>query len=237
MRERGTRRSGYRRLGFVAGLIVAGLLFAGGIAFAASQTVVGEADDTFSGGSGGATPTYTTDQGEVVPFQVNGDSHNVTAHQNGPDGAALFRTPTISSGTTGVQGTQYLSAGNYTFFCTVHPTTMQATLSVTGNGTPQARPTGSLSVRSKKLAKVSKKGILVAVTASTTVDGASLTAKLGKTTIGKAGGLSFAAGQTSQTVKLSKAGRNKLKGKKKATVSVTADIPFGAPATGKAKLT
>ena len=170
-------------------------------------------------------------------FQVTGDSHNVTAHQNGPDGAALFRTPTISSGTTGVQGTQYLSAGTYTFFCTVHPTTMQATLIVTGNGTPQARPSGSLSVRSKKLAKVSKKGILVAVTASTTVDGASLTAKLGKTTIGKAGGLSFAAGQTSQTVKLSKAGRNKLKGKKKATVSVTADIPFGAPATGKAKLT
>ena len=30
--------------------------------------------------------------------------------------------------------------GDYTFFCTIHPTTMQATLVVTGNGTPQARP-------------------------------------------------------------------------------------------------
>lgn len=232
VRERGTRRSRerLRRLGLVAGLLVAGLLFAGGIALAASQTIIGQVDDTFN------TATYTTDQGEVVPFQVTGSSHNVTAHQNGPDGGALFRTPTISGGTAGVQGTQYLGTGSYTFFCTVHPT-MQATLVVGPGGTPQARPTGSLSVRSKKLAKVSKKGILVAVTASTTVDGASLTAKLGKTTIGKAGGLSFAAGQTSQTVKLSKAGRNKLKGKKKATVSVTADIPFGAPATGKAKLT
>ena len=233
VREHGTRRSRerLRRLGLVAGLLVAGLLFAGGIALAASQTIIGQVDDTFN------TATYTTDQGEVVPFQVTGSSHNVTAHQNGPDGGALFRTPTISGGTAGVQGTQYLSTGSYTFFCTVHPTTMQATLVVGPGGTPQARPTGTLSVRSKKLAKVSKKGILVAVTASTTVDGASLTAKLGKTTIGKAGGLSFAAGQTSQTVKLSKAGRNKLKGKKKATVSVTADIPFGAPATGKAKLT
>ena len=69
------------------------------------------------------------------------------------------------------------------------------------------------------------------------MDGVSLTAKLGKTTIGKAGGLSFAAGQTSQTVKLSKAGRNKLKGKSQAKVTVSADIPFGSPATGKAKLT
>ncbi len=133
-------RDGLKRLGLVAGLIVGGVLFAGGIAFAASQTVVGEADDTFSGGSGGANPTYTTDQGEVVPFQVNGDTHNVTAHQNGPDGKALFRTPTISGGTTGVQGTQYLTAGSYTFFCTIHPTTMEATLVVTANGTAQARP-------------------------------------------------------------------------------------------------
>jgi plastocyanin len=223
-------RDGLRRLGLVAGLIFAGVLFAGGLAFAASQTIVGQVDDTFN------APTYTTDQGEVVPFQVTGSSHNVTAHQNGPDGQALFRTPTISAGSAGVQGTQYLSAGQYTFFCTVHPTTMQATLIVTANGTPQARPSGSLSVRSKKLSKVSKKGILVAITASTKVDGASLTAKLGKTTIGKAGGLSFASGQSFQTVKLSKSGKNKLRGKSKATVKVTADIPFGSPATGKAKL-
>jgi plastocyanin len=220
-----------KRLGLVAGLIVAGVLFAGGIALAASQTIVGQIDDTFN------APTYTTDQGEVVPFQVTGNTHNVTAHQKGPDGGALFRTPTIPGGTTGVQGTQYLSAGNYTFFCTVHPTTMEATLVVTGTGTPQPRPSGTLSVRSKKLAKVSKKGIQVAITASTQVDGASLTAKLGKVTIGKAGGRSFAAGQTIQTVKLSKAGKSKLRGKKKATVTVTANIPFGSPASGKAKLT
>jgi plastocyanin len=220
-----------RRLGLVAGLVIAGVLFAGGLALAASQTIVGQIDDTYN------HATYTADQGEVAQFQVTGDTHNVTAHQNGPDGAALFRTPTISGGTTGVQGTQYLSAGSYTFFCTVHPTTMQATLVVTGNGAPQARPAATVSVRSKKLAKVSKKGILVAINTTTKVDGASLVAKLGKATIGKADGLSLAAGQQFATVKLSKSGKNKLKKKSKASVTVTASIPFGSPASGKSKLT
>jgi plastocyanin len=230
MRERGTRRL-RKRIAFAGALVVAGLLFAGGLAFAASQTIVGQGDDTFSAAS------YTTDQGEVSQLQVTGSSHNATAHQNGPDGKALFRSPTISGGTTGVQGTQYLSAGNYTFFCSVHPSTMQATLVVTSNGTPQPRPSAQLSVRSKKLAKASKKGILVAITTSAKVDGASLVAKLGKATIGKIDALSLAAGQQFATVKLTKAGKSKLSKKSKASVSVTADIPFGSPATGKAKLT
>ena len=224
-------RDRVRKLWLVAGLVVAGILFAGGLALAASQTIVGQADDHFS------ATTYTTDQGEVVQFNVTGSTHNVTAHQNGPDGAALFRSPTISGGSTGVQGTQYLSAGSYTFFCSVHPSTMQATLNVSSNGTPQARPSATVSVRSKKLSKVSKKGILVAINTTTKVDGASLVAKLGKATIGKADGLSLAAGQQFATVKLSKSGKNKLKKKSKASVTVTASIPFGSPASGKSKLT
>jgi plastocyanin len=219
-----------RRLGLAMALVAFGAMAYAGFALAAAP-IVGQGDDTYS------APTYTADQGEVVPLQVTGDTHNATARQNGPDGQALFRSPTISGGTTGVQGTQYLSAGDYTFFCTVHPTTMQATLHVTSNGTPQARPSAQLSVRSKKLSKVSKKGILVAITTTAKVDGASLVAKLGKVTIGKADGLSLAAGQQFATVKLTKAGKSKLKGKTKASVSVTATIPFGSPASGKSKLT
>jgi plastocyanin len=230
MRERGTRSLG-RRIAFIGGVAVAGALFAGGLALASTATIVGQADNTFD------APTYSTDQGGVAQFNVQGNSHNVTANQNGPDGRALFRTPTISGGTVGVDGTQYLGAGTYTFFCSVHPTTMQATLVVTSNGTPQARPSASLSVRSKKLAKVSKKGILVAITSSAKVDDASLTAKLGNAVIGKASGLSLSSGQQFASLKLSKAGKNKLKGKSKASVSVTADIPFGSPASAKAKLT
>src|SRR4051794_22625952 len=227
MRESGTRRAKFA----VAGALVVAIgLLAAGLAFGAAP-IIGQGDDTYS------APSYSIDQGEVGQFQVTGSTHNVTARQSGPDGSALFRSPTITGGSTGVQGTQFLSAGDYSFFCTVHPTTMQATLHVTSNGTPQARPAAQLSVRSKKIAKVSKKGLMVAITATAKVDGASLVAKLGKATIGKVDGLSLAAGQQFQTLKLTKAGKNKLKGKKKASVTVTATIPFGAPAAVKSKLT
>jgi plastocyanin len=224
------RRDRRRKLWFAAGLAAALTLFVAGLAFAAAP-IIGQADNTFS------APTYTIDQGEVGQLQVTGSTHNATARQTGPDGQALFRSPTISSGNAGVQGTQYLSAGDYSFFCTIHPTTMQATLHVTGNGAPQARPSAALSVRSKNLAKVAKKGILVAITTNTKVDGASLTAKLGKATIGQVSGLSLAAGQQFSTLKLSKAGKNKLKGKKKASITITAAVPFGSPSSAKAKLT
>jgi hypothetical protein len=180
-------------------------------------------------------PDYTIDQGEVAQLQVTGSTHNATANQNGPDGKALFRSPTISGGAAGVNGTQYLTAGSYTFFCTIHPSTMQATLHVSGNGTPQARPSASLALKSKSLSNAIKKGILVAVNASTKIDGATLTAKLGKTTIGKAT-VSLAAGSQADRVKLSKAGKSKLRGRSTAKVAVTADIPFGSPASAKAKL-
>src|SRR6266508_3159973 len=183
-----------RRLGLAIALVALGAMVYAGLALAAAP-IIGQGVDTFS------ASTYTIDQGEVAQLQVTGSSHNVTANQNGPDGKALFRTPTIWFGTAGVQGTQFLSAGNYSFFCSVHPSTMQATLQVTGNGMPQARPSAQVSVRSKKLAKASKKGILVAITATAKVDGASLVAKLGKTTIGKLDGVSLAAGQSFATVK------------------------------------
>ena len=224
-----------RRFGLVIALIACGAMIYAGIALAASDTIVAGPTEAYDHQLGN-TP-YNTDQGVVVQFQDSGGSHNVTARQSGPDGKALFRTPTISGGTAGVDGTQFLGPGDYQFFCTVHPTTMSGTLHVTGVGTPQPRPSAQLSVRSKKLAKASKKGILVAITTSAKVDGASLVAKLGKATIGKADGLSLSAGQQFATVKLSKSGKSKLQGKSKASVTVTATIPFGPPASGKSKLT
>ena len=126
------------------------------------------------------------------------------------------------AGTAGVQGTQYLSAGDYTFFCTVHPTTMQATLDRRPATAPRrrGRPATAHASAARSSPRSPRRASLVAVTASTKVDGASLTAKLGKATIGKAE-RSFARRRTSssQTVKLSKAGKNKLKGKSKATVT------------------
>lgn len=225
------RRERGRRLWFAVALVAALGLFAGGLAFAASETIVAGPAESYS------QAAYNTDQGEVVQFRDDGDSHNVTARQTGPDGQALFRTPTLSGGTAGVAGTQYLSAGDYAFFCTVHPTTMSGTLHVTGNGMPQARPSATLSLRSKKISKATKKGLLVAISTTAKVDGVSLVAKLGKAVIGKADGLSLSAGQQFAVLKLTKAGKAKLSKKSAASVTLIATIPFAAPATAKVKLT
>ena len=218
------------RIWLLTGMVVAGVLFAGGLAFAASATIVGTGGDVY------APTDYNADQGEISQLQVTGSTHNVTARQNGPDGKALFRSATISGGFTPVSGTQYLASGDYPFFCTIHPTTMSGTLHVSTSGAPQPRPSVALSIRAKKIAKALKKGINVALNTSAKVDDVSLVAKLGKATIGRSSDLSLAQGQVFETIKLSKSGKSKLRGKRKATVTVTADIPFGSPASAKAKL-
>src|SRR5262245_3233461 len=226
MLKRGTTG---RRVWVAIAIAALGAMAYAGIALAAGSTIVGGSTNTFD------ATTYTIDQGQVAQLQVTGSSHNATARQDGPDGKALFRSPTISSGATGVTGTQYLSAGDYTFFCTIHPTTMQATLHVTGNGTPQARPSATLSATKTTVAKAIKKGILVNVNASTKIDGATLTATLGKATVGRAT-VSLAAGPQADRIKLNKAGKSKLRKKSKARLTVLADIPFGSPASTKVKL-
>jgi plastocyanin len=217
----------------VVALAALGAMAWTGFALAASDTIVAGPAESYDHQATGTA--YNTDQGLVVQFQDNGGSHNVTARQTGPDGKALFRSPTISGGAAGVDGTQYLPTGDYQFFCTVHPTTMSGTLRVTGAGTPQARPSATLTLRTKTISNAVKKGLLLAITASTKVDGATLTAKLGKATIGKAT-RSLAAGAQTTKLKLTKAGKSKLRGKGTAKVIVTADVPFGSPASAKAKL-
>jgi len=239
VRERGTLRAKIR-VSLILGTALLALAVIAGTAWALAQPI-GAADNTYTGGSGGLTPTFTMDQGDRPSFSDAGaNQHNVTARGNGPDGKAFFSTPTLNGGESAtVNGTQYLSAGTYNFFCTIHPTEMQATLVVTGNGTPQARPTATLALRTKTISKALKKGLLISVSASTQISGATLTAKLGKSTIGKTT-TSLASGAQNKTLKLTKAGKSKLSGKAtgKATakVTVTADIPFGSPATAKAKL-
>jgi plastocyanin len=223
-------RTNVKRVAAVA-LAVAGLMVASGLAFAASATIAGQADNTYSAG------LYSADQGEVSQLQVTGSMHNVTARQTGPDGKPLFRSSTISGGATPVSGTQYLPAGAYQFFCSVHPTTMTGTLQVTSNGTPQARTQATVKLTSRKLSKVLKRGLSVSINSSAKVVGVDLVAKLGKTTIGTASNLAWIPGQQFEIVRLSKAGKAKLKARSKASITVTASIPFAAPASAKAKLT
>ena len=223
-----------RRLVWIAALGAAIALLAGGLALAASQTIVAS-DST---GNRFSSPTYTTDQGEVVPFQnIGGNQHNATASANGPDGKALFRSATIGTGTAPVSGTQYLSSGSYPFICTIHPTEMQATLVVTGNGTPQPRPQLTLTLVSKKLAKVVRKGKLqVGVNSNVRADEVSIEAKLGKTSLGRLENISLPPGQATQVLKLKKAAKNKLAGRSKATITLEGTVAFGVPASVKGKL-
>jgi len=215
-----------RRRRVLAGAAIAAVVGLGAaVAWAAPATIVGQGNDTFNAAA------YSHDGGTVAQLTVTGSSHNATANANGPDGKALFRSNTISGGNTPVNGTQYLSAGSYPFICTIHPTTMQATLNVSGTGLP--RPTVDLAVTSRKLSKVLKKGKL-AVKATTTGNPAvALRAALGKRTIATG---TVPAGGTTAAMKLSKAGKQALRGKDKATVKVTGSIDFGAPDTAKAKL-
>jgi plastocyanin len=225
-------KNGKRRW-LIFGLVAAMSMFGAGIALAATETITAH-DNTFAPGS-----PYSTDQGAVVPFQNSGFSqHNVTATATGPDGKPLFRSPTTNGGaSSSVGGTQYLSAGDYPFFCTIHGPSMSGVLHVTSAGTAQARPNATLTLVSKKISKVAKKAkLLVGVNMTAPVDGASLVASLGKATLGRANSLSLKSGQQTVAIRLGKTAKNKLAKKSKATVTLSADIPFGSPASGKGKL-
>jgi plastocyanin len=213
------------RRAVLAGAASAAVLGLGAtVAWGAPASIVGDGANTFNATS------YAHDGGTLAQLTVTGSSHNVTANANGPDGKTLFRSGTISSGTTPVNGTQYLGAGSYPFFCTVHPE-MQATLNVTGAGLP--RPTVDVVVSSRKLRKVLKKGKLAVKVATTGAPEVALAAALGKRTIATG---TVRAGGTTAALKLTKSGRQALAGKDKATVKVTGSIEFGAPDSAKAKL-
>ena len=84
-------------------------------------------------------PTYFSDEGDLVQFQhTGGGSHNVTSTQFS-GGVRLFASATISSGTTSVDGTQFLPPGTYPFICTVH-SNMAADLVVRDTGSPAPSP-------------------------------------------------------------------------------------------------
>jgi plastocyanin len=217
----------------LAGLAAAGATALGAGALAAAETITSSPlCCTFS------KPTFTIDQGELAVYQnPGGSSHNVTATTNGPDGAELFRSDTISSGQTQVSGTQYLTQGTYGFVCTIHPG-MEASLAVTGNGTPLPRPGVALKVLSSKLERVvASRRLKVKVSAAGASDDVAISARKGNRRLASKTGLDLAAG-SSRTLKLrlTRAARNALEDLEKAKVRISATVPFGSPASAKRTL-
>jgi plastocyanin len=218
-----------KRLGGIVGLCLAVLGAAAAIAWAAPASITNDpASDHF-------LPTsFNHDAGTVATFVHSGASpHNVTSTQKGPDGKTLFSSATISSGSAPVNGTQYLAAGSYPFFCTVHGPSMSGTLIV--SGTPQARPVVALKVLDKKLAKVLKKSQLRVKVTATGAGNVPIDVLLGKKAIANRTQLD-APGSTVLKIALTPKGRAALAKKKKATVTVKSSIDFGSPAQVSATL-
>lgn len=215
----------------VAGLAALALGLPAGAA-AASDDIVA-ADNAFLGGtgSGGA---FLLDGGARATLSNTGiNRHNAISNANGPDGGKLFSSPTLNGGSSGkLEGTQYLAAGEYPFFCSIHPSEMTATLKVEG-GSPLPRPSIGVALPRQSLGKVRRTGRLVTrVKAATDSAGVQLSARLRKRVLARSSKLDLAAGEQRKVVlKLSRKARKQLKGLRKARVKLTGTVPFGAPAS------
>jgi plastocyanin len=185
--------------------------------------------------------TFAGDEGEtsqlITPAGAD-SSHNVTARDK-LGGKPLFRSRTIGKGKSAlIDGLQYLTAGSYKFNCSIHPDSMKGTFVISGKGTPVARPKINVSVPAQTLNRVRGSGKLkVKVKAITRSVGISIEARKGAKLIGKASGLTLAAGK-SRTVKvaLTAKGRKALRGVNVAAVSATGSAPFGLPDSGRRTL-
>jgi hypothetical protein len=227
-----------RRAGGAGLIVAAALLFFGGSAARAADTIVADpVCCTFAPGP------YFQDLGEVPDFNNPADSdapHNVTAEKNGPDGRPLFRSISVTADSTvPVKGTEYLSAGSYGFYCTIHGPSMSGTLTVEGGkGQAAPRPNIKVTIPKQSLNKVRRSGKLkVKVKARTRSSGISLKAKKGSKVLAKSSGLSLSAG-AARTVKLKlkSSGRKAIRNGKKVKVAVKGSVAFGKPSSAKRAL-
>jgi plastocyanin len=232
MLKRGTRTAWVPLA--MAGAVAVSLLIVAGAGAAGNQIIAGDNSYDQNGGN------YTIQQGERPTLQnVGVNSHDVWSRLNGPDGKKLFISPTIGGGaTTVVNGTQYLTAGTYAFFCNVHPFEMSANLVVTNGGTPVPRPAIDVAILGRTIDKVLRKGRLaVRLQAQTQSDDVKLELRLGKKVIGSKANIDIGASTSKiMSINVTKAGKAKLAAKDKATVKLTGSVPFGPPDTAKKKL-
>ena len=185
---------------------------------------------------------YFQDLGEIPTFEnpPEANPHNVTSTVTGPDGDALFRSRTIGADdSTPVAGTQYLQAGAYPFFCTLHGASMSGELIVEGDrGAVAARPSIRVSIPGQRLKKVRKSGKLrVRVKAKTASSGIRIGISRGKKEIASASRISLKAG-TARTVKikLNRKARKAISKGRKVALSATATVDFGKSSRARRSL-
>jgi len=184
---------------------------------------------------------YEQDLGESAIFDNSAASsyHDVTANRKGPDGRPLFFASIIPGGKTAtVKGTEYLTAGTYPFFCTLHGQGMNGALTIDGSkGTIVARPAVKVAVVAASLKQTRKSGVKVKVNGITASRGVAVKASLGKTTLGSIRGLNLKAGQSrTLNLPLTGGGRKALQKVESARIALKATVPFGKPAAASRRI-
>jgi plastocyanin len=188
-----------------------------------------------------ASAVTTIDQGEKVTLQnLDIAGHDVTSHDTGDDGKALFGSALVSPGSSGpVAGTEYLTTGSYDFFCSVHPG-MEATLDVTSAGQPATRPeTEGLQVKvvSKNLDRVVESGKLklrVSSRKGSVLVGARAEKRKGSIALGSKKVQFEERGERRVVLKLSEDARKALGKRKQVTVIATATASHSGGHTARA---
>jgi plastocyanin len=219
--------------------VVVGMAAMGLIAFGAGQALGASEPIT-------ASPTcctygkasFTIDRGATATFDnedPGSSPHDVTSlDTGGPKNLPLFRSSQITLGQTPVSGTNALGPGTYKFFCTVHPTEMQAQLVVT----PSASPTIAVTILSRKVGQVASSGkVKVKLRGLLASNNISVVAKVGKKKLGSTRVTSVGAGAASTVkVPLSRAGKNFLSHRGSAKLKVTASPPGDQAVTASRRL-
>lgn len=190
------------------------------------------------------TPDVTIDQGERVTF-MNADvvDHDVLARDAGPDGKPLFRSELAGFGeSVPVAGAEYLVTGSYRFVCSLHPQ-MEGTLNVSSAGKPVPRPGAKTTVKVRvldsKVAKVKSRGSLRVRVTTNRAATVRMTARTGGTAFAKGTAKLAGAGRKTVQLKLTRAGRSRVKrgGRIPLTVSASARGGEGKAAQAKARTT
>jgi hypothetical protein len=115
---------------------------------------------------------------------------------------------------------------------------MEADLTVSGNGTPVARPDIEVKLLSRNLDKVvASRRLKVQVAAETESDDIELVARKGARKLASKKGVDLAAGaKRTLKLRLTNAGRNAIDDLDAAKVKLTGSVPFGRPDSAKRTL-
>lgn len=233
-------------LALALGVVLAGLALAGPPALADAQVtpstekvVIGERTERWE------VPQRQMDEGATFLYDNMdpGIPHNVTAKATGPDGRPLFQSRTFRGRTQDrpVTGTEYLPAGTYGFYCTIHPFTTgngELTVRKFGDG-PVPRPGVRVAIVSRRLADVVRSGRLTVevLAIRPTPAKVEMVAWGGKRLISERRRLGLEPGQRRMVgMKLTRRARRFLARANRAKVTFAGRVEFGRPSRATKRL-